>query len=280
MSCYRFKLLNNSDLTILVNFQNEMAKVSPKFTAITIEEFKLRIECEGIDLGLSIGAFQDKRIVGFILHSKQNEHLFSSSIVIDLEEKETVLFSKMYLYALPLFKSFNIELISTVIPINQDLLIRTLRKLDFKKWRTLESVKGTTHYTNTSVPDKLIIEPAKYSEYLVLFTEKNIIPTFDNSDFVISNSTKTVIIKKAMIDNATVGYIAFDNYYKKILQLYVKENYRRKKIASELVKSVIAEGENLTMLHIDSQHFGLLNFLKKLGGKQSYESVELRLDLK
>lgn len=272
MSNFRFKFLNNIDLSGLITLHNEVAKTGGKLDKLSIEELKTKIQTEGVELGLSIGAYVNKKLIGFILHGNNNGKLFNTLTCIDLEFKDIFLTSKMYGYALPLFRSFKLKQINTILHSTSDITIRNYRKIGFKKWRCVECINGNFQPSQIEEELKKIkIEPASYYEYLVLYAEKNTLPSFDNSEFVISNHDSNVIIHKALAEEAMIGYIIFNTVDNRILQIFVKESFRRMKIATLLVQSVLAKGDSFKITNIDSQYFPLVNFIKKIGAKKYFK---------
>lgn len=183
----------------------------------------------------------------------------------------------MYGYALPLFRSFKLKQINTILLSTSDITIRNYRKIGFKKWRVIECINGSFQPNHIEYSEKIKIEPAKYYEYLVLYAEKNTLPSFDNSEFVISNHDSNIVIHKALTEETMIGYIIFNTKDKKILQIFVKENYRRMKIATLLVQSVLTKGDSFKITNIESQYFPLVNFIKKIGGKEVQQGTEMEM---
>ncbi|WP_286390764.1 GNAT family N-acetyltransferase [Myroides marinus] len=247
-----------------------------------MEQLKDKIRAEGIDLTISVGAFCNKELVGFILHAKNNNYLYNSATGVLPSFRGNNLTNKMYDYAIPLFKSFNMRKINLEVVSSNETASKSYRKIGFKKWRVVNCVKGITNVKSSKSEEieGLQINSLPYYEYLISFAEKDIIPTWENNEFCIHNFETTLTIRKATINgNTTVGYLIFDPRYNKILQIWVKESYRRKGIASFMVKELIGNDKNFTITNIDGQNFGIHSFFKSIGGEPYLEQVEMEMYL-
>lgn len=278
MSSFRIKFLNNTPLTTILSLIENLEVTSYRPTKMTLEKLKAKVKAENIDFSLSIGVFSDKKLVGVMLHANNNGKLFNTLTYVDQEFKELLLITKMYEYALPLFKRFELKKISIEVSTSNEVLIRNYRKIGFKKWRTVECVYGTLDH-QMKQNQEVVVQPASYYDYLVLYSEKDVLPSFENNEFCISNMDKDIVIRKAILGSTTVGYIVYQLSESKIVQLWVKDAYRRNKIGTTLVHDVLKSGEHIHATNIDSQYFPMLNFCKKLGGNQIDERIEMELFL-
>ncbi|MDR0230385.1 MAG: GNAT family N-acetyltransferase [Flavobacteriaceae bacterium] len=279
MANFRVKFLNSTPITTIFELIESLDITPYKSNKLTIERLKGKIKAENIDLSLSIGAFIDKKLVAIILHGNNNGKLFNALTYISPEFKDQGLINKMYDYALPLFRRFELKKISIEVSTSNDALIRSYRKIGFKKWRTVESVYGLLDISNLVQNEEVMIQPASYYDFLILYAEKDILPSFENSEYCISNMDNDIIIKKAVYNSTTVGYIVYRPSETKIIQLWVKESFRRKKVGTTLVHAILSKNDHIHATNIDSQYFPLLNFCKKLGGNQIDERVEMELFL-
>lgn len=277
---YRFlKTVNLEELLQVYNKSFSDYVVSMK---LTMDQLKDKIKAEGIDLSISVGAFCNKELVGFILHAKNSDYLYNAATGVLPTFRGNNLTTKMYDYAIPLFKSFSLRKINLEVISSNEIASKSYRKIGFKKWRAVNSIKGVINIKNNKAEalEGLQINNLPYYEYLISYAEKDIIPTWENNEFCVSNFETTLTIKKATINgNTTVGYIIFDARYNKILQIWVKESYRRKGIASYLVKELMGNEKNFSITNIDGQNFGIHSFFKSIGGEPYLEQIEMEMYL-
>lgn len=277
---YRFlKNINLEELLLVYNKSFSDYVISMK---LTIEQLKDKIKAEGIDLTISVGVFCNKELVGFILHAKNSDYLYNAATGVLPSFRGNNLTTKMYDYAIPLFKSFSLRKINLEVISSNEIAARSYRKIGFKKWRSVNSIKGIINIKSSKYEalEGLQINNLTYYEYLISYAEKDIIPTWENSDFCVNNFETSLTIKKATINgNITVGYLIYDARYNKILQIWVKEGYRRKGIASYLVKELIGNDKNFFVTNIDGQNFGIHSFFKSIGGEPYLEQIEMEMHL-
>ncbi|MCC9043967.1 GNAT family N-acetyltransferase [Myroides sp. M-43] len=278
---FQYRFLKNINLEELLQVFNKSFSDYVVPMKLTTEQLQDKIKAEGIDLTISVGAFCNKELVGFILHAKNNDYLYNAGTGVLPSFRGNNLTTKMYDYAIPLFKSFNMRKINLEVISSNETANKSYRKIGFKKWRSVNCIKGIINIKTSKFEEieGLQISNLPYYEYLISFAEKDIIPTWQNSEFCVNNFETSLIIKKAIIGSTTVGYLIFNPKNNRILQIWVKENYRRKGIASYLVKELIGNERNFTITNIDGQNFGIHSFFKSVGGEPYLEQIEMEMYL-
>lgn len=279
---FQYRFLKNVNLEELLQVFNKSFSDYVVPMKLSMEQLRDKIKSEGIDLTISVGAFCNKELVGFILHAKNSDYLYNAGTGVLPSFRGNNLTTKMYDYAIPLFKSFNMRKINLEVVTSNETACKSYRKIGFKKWRVVNSIKGILHIKTLKYEEVegLQISNLPYYEYLVSFAEKDIIPTWENNEFCIHNFETSLTIRKATINGTTtVGYIIFDSKANKILQIWVKEAYRRKGIGSYLIKELIGNDRNFLVTNIDGQNFGIHSFFKSVGGEPYLEQVEMEMHL-
>ncbi|WP_121966585.1 GNAT family N-acetyltransferase [Myroides sp. N17-2] len=279
---FQYRFLKNVNLEELLQVFNKSFSDYVVPMKLSMEQLRDKIKAEGIDLTISVGAFCNKELVGFILHAKNNDYLYNAGTGVLPSFRGNNLTTKMYDYAIPLFKSFSMRKINLEVVSSNETACKSYRKIGFKKWRVLNSIKGIISIKTLKFEEVegLQISNLPYYEYLISFAEKDIIPTWENNEFCIQNFETSLTIRKATINGTTtVGYIIFDSKANKILQIWVKEAYRRKGIGSYLIKELIGNDRSFLVTNIDGQNFGIHSFFKSVGGEPYLEQVEMEMHL-
>ncbi|MGL4582939.1 MAG: GNAT family N-acetyltransferase [Flavobacterium sp.] len=279
---FQYRFLKSVNLEELLQVFNKSFSDYVVPMKLSMEQLRDKIKAEGIDLTISVGAFCNKELVGFILHAKNNDYLYNAGTGVLPSFRGNNLTTKMYDYAIPLFKSFNMRKINLEVVSSNETACKSYRKIGFKKWRVLNSIRGVVSIKTLKFEDVegLQISNLPYYEYLISFAEKDIIPTWENNEFCIHNFETSLTIRKATINGTTtVGYIIFDAKANKILQIWVKEAYRRKGIGSYLIKELIGNDRSFLVTNIDGQNFGIHSFFKSVGGEPYLEQVEMEMHL-
>lgn len=279
---FQYRFLKNVNLEELLQVFNKSFSDYVVPMKLSMDQLRDKIKAEGIDLTISVGAFCNKELVGFILHAKNNDYLYNAGTGVLPSFRGNNLTTKMYDYAIPLFKSFSMRKINLEVVSSNETACKSYRKIGFKKWRVLNSIKGIISIKTHKFEEVegLQISNLPYYEYLISFAEKDIIPTWENNEFCIQNFETSLTIRKATINGTTtVGYIIFDSKANKILQIWVKEAYRRKGIGSYLIKELIGNDRSFLVTNIDGQNFGIHSFFKSVGGEPYLEQVEMEMHL-
>ncbi|MFD0701848.1 GNAT family N-acetyltransferase [Myroides pelagicus] len=279
---FQYRFLNNVNFDELVEVFNKAFHDYVVPMQLTREELEKKIKTEGIQLSDSIGVYANKKLVGFILHGRNNYKLYNAATGVIPEYRGNNLTTKMYEYGLPIFRSFDIRKISLEVISTNDIAFKAYRKIGFKKWRSLNCLKGKTKYklSQKELLNNIEIKDTSYYEYLVHYAEKDLLPSWQNNEFCISNNERNLILKKAVLDNQLIGYIIFNPANGKIHQIWVKEPYRRKGIGTLLVSHCLPERKEFYITNIDAQNFGLNMFIKSIGGQAFLEQNEMELYLK
>lgn len=279
-SNFRFKFLKNVKKEEFLEVFNNATSEFFVPTTLTKEQLAEKIKAEGIDLSLSVGAYHQKKLIGFILHAKNNKKLYNAGTGVLSNFRGNNLTSKMYDYAIPLFKSFQMDKVSLEVDSSNESAMRTYRKIGFKKWRTVESLKGKTKIEiKDNFYNTLTMTDLPYYEYLVAYMEKDLIPTWQNNEFCINNNDGVFVRKKVMLDKVMIGYIIYNPIENRILQIWVKEAHRRKGIASFMVYKVFGNNASFYVTNIDGQNFGIHSFFRSIGAESYQEQIEMELYL-
>ncbi|MEK6450570.1 MULTISPECIES: GNAT family N-acetyltransferase [Myroides] len=279
-SSFQFKFLKNVKKEEFLEVFNNATSEFFVPTTLTKDQLGEKIKTEGIDLSLSVGAYHQKKLVGFILHAKNNKKLYNAGTGVLSDFRGNNLTAKMYDYAIPLFKSFQMDKVSLEVDSSNESAMRTYRKIGFKKWRTVESLKGRTRIkVKDNLHNALTMGDLPYYEYLVSYIEKDLIPTWQNNEFCINNNDRVVMRKKVMLDKTTIGYIIYNPIEKRLLQIWVKDTYRRKGIASFMMHEVFGNNVSFYVTNIDGQNFGIHSFFRSIGAESYQEQVEMELYL-
>ncbi len=272
---FQYRFLINTDLEHLLSILNEANNYSYLPVKYSMDEFKKIILSNGVDLSLSIGAYDKKKLVSFVLIGKRNNQLHQVlTTTLPEYDKNSQLLIKMYQYAIPLFKSFDLKTLTTEIAENNEALSKIYRRIGFKRWRNVLSLQGNFLSKKETVPT-LEFKPMSYYEFLIHYTEKDVRPTWQSSEVAIENCERKLVILKALQNDELVGYIIFDSNDKRLLQIFVKKTMRRQGIGTAMMKYVLQNGEHFKITPVDLQFFAIINFFKSFGAKEQAEQIEL-----
>lgn len=250
---------------------------------LTQEQLTSKMLVDKIDLSLSVGVFENKKLIAFILHGfdtiNNQKVIYSGGTGVIPEKRGFGLTKEMYLFILPLLikKGIN-KLILEVITKNIQA-VKSYEKSGFKVKRELLCYKGEVGISNTNSSNIKIKELQKYNwELMESFWD--IFPTWQNSKSVVNELKYNNTSLGAYIENQLVGNVIYNPTNKRIQQIAVSKEFRKKKIASSLVFKLKERcGNTISIINVDKKSNGVNDFFNKIGLENNLEQLEMELEL-
>lgn len=250
---------------------------------LTQEQLTSKMLVDKIDLSLSVGVFENKKLIAFILHGfdtiNNQKVIYSGGTGVIPEKRGFGLTKEMYLFILPLLikKGIN-KLILEVITKNIQA-VKSYEKSVFKVKRELLCYKGEVGISNTNSSNIKIKELQKYNwELMESFWD--IFPTWQNSKSVVNELKYNNTSLGAYIENQLVGNVIYNPTNKRIQQIAVSKEFRKKKIASSLVFKLKERcGNTISIINVDKKSNGVNDFFNKIGLENNLEQLEMELEL-
>lgn len=237
---------------------------------LTEEALRFKLDSELIDMTYSIGAFDQGRLVSFMLTGVRTEdgltRYYNAGTGVTPDYRGQRLVAQMYTYALPIWeeKSANSTLQLEVIKGN-DKAIRAYKSQGYTNNRDLLCFKGEPNKVNYTV-ENITVSTAEEVIWEELQAFWDIQPSWQNAIAVLDQIKGDVCFKLAKYDYETIGYIAYHKSSGKIFQLAVSKSYRNKGIGKLLINEVVtALGKPLLITNVDHNGVDTIAFLKGVG---------------
>ena len=246
------------------------------------EQLNSKMIADKVSLALSVGAFENDKLIAFILHGfdtiKGEKTIYNGGTGVIPEKRGLGLTNKMYNYILPFLKEKGIKKIQLEVIAENIQAIRSYEKSGFSIKRTLSCYKG--EISISAINHIVVIRTLQEYNWDLMETFWNIYPSWQNSNNVVNELRATNISLGAYSDNQLVGYIIFSPHNKRIQQLAIYKNFRHRKIASTLLQQLIGEyGSTLSIINVDKSDGTVHTFFKKLGFEKNVEQLEMELPL-
>ncbi len=233
------------------------------------DQLKFKILTEGIRLDLSFGVYSSGRLVAFVLDglNKIGDDLVAynaaTGVVPDYRGRKLV--GAMYDKLLPKLNELGVkQMILEVIEGNLPA-IRAYEKLGYTVHRKLDCFSGQveTARKNTDIE----IREIKEFQWPIFTSFWDIQPSWQNSVKTIANSAGHCRIVGAYEGGMLAGYAVFNPVTRRIQQIAVAQDYRRKGIATNIMNyiSETLEQQELVINNVDHTSDRTLSFIKKLG---------------
>jgi len=245
---------------------------------LDIEQLKHKITSENIDLTISIGAFKDEKLVGFILHGYRHQDgkktFYNAGTGVIPKERGQKLTKKMYVFCKPLLQEKNFKQGVLEVISNNEAAIPIYKSIGFKITRELSCYRGIPEiqHINENVILK-DIEVINWETYKTFWDWK---PTWQNHPETLNSLSKTLKTIVAHLNNSPVGYMIYNPKTNRINQLAVHKAYRNQKIGSTLFKHV-SSGKSVSLINIDGHDIHTNAFLKDLNLEHFLTQFEMKI---
>lgn len=275
--------LNNVSTSEILNAFNESFSDYFVPLKLTAEQLTAKMRADKIDLSLSVGAFDNEKLVAFILHGLDTIDnkiiVYNGGTGVIPEQRGSGLTKRMYQYVLPVLAEKGIDKIVLEVIDKNIQAIKSYEKSGFQIKRNLACYKGDFNikYTNKDVA----IRSMQNYTWDVMQSFWDVEPSFQNSINVVEELKSDTLSLGAFLDNELVGYVIYNPSNKRIQQIATKKNYRKQGIASSLIREIIEKnGNSCSIINIDKKSKNTLDFLNSLGLKSFLEQIEMELDIK
>ncbi|MFA8435361.1 MAG: GNAT family N-acetyltransferase [Marinifilaceae bacterium] len=275
-----FKPLTNIDLTILLETFNQSFTGYFVPVHLTKKDLEDKILTESVDLDFSVGAFEDGKLVGFVLHGydvvKGVKTLYNAGTGILPAFQGQGLTVKMYQYILPKLKAKGIKRCILEVIDKNEMAIKAYEKVGFKVYRIVDCYKGEV----SSEPGPNLIEfvELRHSDWDILKSFWDWNPTWQqNITAVIKASDQNRIIEM-LLDKKIVGYAVVNPAKSRVLQFAIDKKYRRRRLGRKLFEHLnrICKSE-LSIINVDQESTGTKEFLTSIGMEPFIQQFEMEL---
>jgi len=249
---------------------------------LTEDQLKSKIIADKIDLELSVGVFENGKLIGFILNGfdfiNNQKVVYNGGTGVIPEKRGFGLTKQMYIFNLRIlekkrFDKIILEVISNNIP-----AVKSYKKNGFYTTRELACFKGNFE-TKKSYKETEIKKLANY-QWNLMESFWDITPTWQNSKNVLSKMKGENDSFGAYINNQLVGYIIYTPKSKRIQQIAVQKDFRKVGIASNLIAQLAKKhGSTFSIINVDKKAQHVTRFFKSMGFDNYLEQFEMELIL-
>ncbi|MDR6459009.1 ribosomal protein S18 acetylase RimI-like enzyme [Chryseobacterium vietnamense] len=243
---------------------------------LTKEVLVSKIAAEKLDLSLSAGAFEEGKLVGFILQSEKIENgekiIYNGGTGVIPESRGRGLVRKMYDFIIPVLKERNANtLLLEVIEGNQPA-IRAYENLGFSIVRRLLCFNGSIKQGKENA--EVAIKDLKGFQWEKLRSFWDIEPSWQGSVFVLEPMPENYVTLGAYIEEKLVGYIVYGPTSKKIYQFAVDKSYRNQGVGTMLFNAISKKngGQTIALNNVDDSSESTSKFLSEKTGLNNWLS--------
>lgn len=273
-----FSSLKNTSISTISNTMDLAFSDYSIPITFPVETLTQKFVTENIQLHLSVGAFDNKKLVGVILlgYNPKKQSVYNGGTGVIPDYRGQKLTQKMYTFSSSLLKDIEIKQQQLEVISNNLYALRNYKKIGFSITRKLNCYNGyiKPNLINTAVKIKVISNvnwPLLRSFWCTL-------PTWQNDIQAIEMATQPIEIMGAFLNSKLVGYLILSTEINRIHQVAVAKEYRRRFIASTLFKYVATNySEKVTIINVDENAKATNIFLEKIGLINFLQQYEMKL---
>lgn len=238
-----------------------------------------KVRRENIQLEWSVGLFDGKRLVGFILHGlgeKEGEKvLYNGGTGILPDYRGSAYTQRMYKFLYPRIIQENIQAVWLEVIEQNERALSVYRKLGFEKVRELDCFHGEATGSR-KIPrwPHLQLEEIDEPIWEELFTYFDYPPSWQNDLPALRSDLSGSKIITVRQGQQYLGYLLYSDYNRRLNALGVHPLYRRLGIGRALLRQLPAG--HWSIINIDRRNVSLITFLKNMGWKKNFSQWEMK----
>jgi ribosomal protein S18 acetylase RimI-like enzyme len=249
---------------------------------LTEEQLTSKMLADKTDLNLSVGVFEKGKLIAFILHGfdiiNNKKILYNGGTGVIPQKRGFGLTNQMYLFIMPLLVERGINKIVLEVIIKNIQAIKSYEKSGFKAKRKLLCFKGEIKLSN--INDNLVINELENYNWKLMESFWDTSPTWQNSKNVVNTLKINNVSLGAYIENQLVGYVIYNPTNKRVQQIAVSKDFRKKRIASTLIFELKEKfGNTLSIINAPKREKVIKEFFNKIGLENNLEQLEMELEL-
>jgi len=249
----RYKTLENLSIKTLSSLFNHAFADYFVNIELTAEILKEKIQAEDIKLNKSVGAFSDKKPVGFIFHAVREINgekvAYNAGKGVLPEFRGNGLTKKMYNFLLPVLDRDGVKKIVLEVMEQNTPAIKTYSGLGFKKTSNLECFKGKVQIESTN--NEVVFKNQKNEKIRFLKNYWDWNPTWQHDIKSVVQSSKYETFC-GYLNRSLVCYAVSIPKTGRIAQFAVNPKYRKMKIGTALFNYISKmTPEGISLINVD-----------------------------
>lgn len=283
---FNYKTLENTNIEILHEaflsaFSDYQVKIDLPFW-----KFQQMLERRGYVSVVSIGAFENQVLVGFVLNGFRNWNgkltVYDTGTGVIGEYRKQGITSNMLLNIRELLKEKEAEQYLLEVIQTNTSAIQLYKKQGFEIIRHLACFQLDKNKYNPITTCKVEhIDKIDATNWKDLIDFWDFTPSWQNSIDSINAASDTFIYSIVRFDDIIVGYGIIDKKTGDIPQIAVNKHYRHKGIARSIVTDLLKNTESykVAVLNVDDESKSTKDFLLELGFEYVVGQYEMILKL-
>jgi ribosomal protein S18 acetylase RimI-like enzyme len=279
---YIIKLLNNISITELTKSFNEAFSDYLIQLILTEKQMKQKLKSENIQLKHSFGAFENERLIGFILLATDCDNypnvVYNAGTGVVPECRGRGIIEQVYNRAISYLSSINLYIHQLEVMVNNQKALKLYKKIGFEVSRELVCYKGRIEKASETNYQVTASHSIDFNE---IYEFGNFKPTWQNDFPSLVRMNDKLIMYQVNHNKTVLGYCVLNQENRKIHQFAVKPGERKKGIAKSLFHKIseLQIPNELFIINVDAQDIETNKFLLKMGFKPFINQFEMKMIL-
>lgn len=246
-------------------------------------KFKQMLQRRGYVSKLSIGAFKNKMLIGFVLNGFRNWNgkptVYDLGTGVIVEYRRQGVTSNMLLNIKEVLKQKQVEQYLLEVIKSNTSAVQLYKKQGFEIQRELRCFQlDKSKYNPVTTCEVEHVNRIDWENLKEFWDFK---PSWQNSIDSINAVSQEFLYSIVRFDNNVVGYGIIDKRTGDIPQIAVNRHYRYKGIAKSIITDLIGntESHKISVLNVDKESKSIKDFLLKLGFEYSVDQYEMLLKI-
>ncbi len=243
------------------------------------EQFEQRLERDGVRLEMSVGAFDEEKMIGFYINAlgewqgMQTAYDAGTGVIPDYRRQGVA--EELFAFMAPRLKEVGVEqYLLEVLTVNQraEALYRKLGFIDTRRMAVFRRSEPPEFVEDLS------IRRVEKCEWELFKSFWDGYPSWQNSIDAVERLANERVVVCAYVDDRSVGYGVAFKPWASLMQLAVDPAHRRKGIGSRIMSRLqqeISATQSLKMNNVDEKFKGTLAFYEANGFKMVLEQFEM-----
>lgn len=245
---------------------------------MTEEQFEQRVKRDGVELELSAGAFDNKRMIGFYMngrgmwHGQATAYDAGTGVVPDYRRRGVAI--DLFEFIAPRLKERAIKQYLLEVITSNERAVALYHKLGFEETRTLAALRSNEAVKTAGDVEGVSIRQMDEPDWGVFCAYWDGEPSWQNSMDAVERSRNQCEIVGAFVDETCVGYGIVFKPSGILMQLAVAQEFRRRGIGRRILAALSGE-KILKTNNVDEELKGTLEFYKACGFEIGLRQFEM-----
>ncbi|HEY0751901.1 MAG TPA: GNAT family N-acetyltransferase [Chitinophagaceae bacterium] len=242
------------------------------------EQLEAKLKSEGIRPDLSPGAFEDGKLVAFIIHGfdviNGRKLAYNGGTGVIPEQRGQRLVGKLYEFINPKLKEEGITTVILEVMTKNEPAYRSYTKTGFHITRELNCYKGTLEKTSDSFTGD--IRPLDDYNWELFTSFWDFQPTWQNSARAMEAIKEICVTIGAYDEDKLVGYLIYNPLSKRPQQFAVNKDHRHKGLGRKMFQYIANHySTELSSVNIDARSEDTNEFFRSLGFTNFVQQYEM-----